>query len=306
MNARRERLPATFLGYVAGFASGSLATLAAGLLSRAGRASVAGLPRLVTWLVTDLVSVFTLAAVLVTLVVSLWSAARLRRLAAPPLETAPASSPATRADETSRNLAPAPRPDPMPPSAIAAPPPGKAKFKGTIGGPEPLQPSPDGPSWRASDEAKAQKVSPAVPATSGAAGSGGKNAPAGAGQDDVPLSPPTPDSERLVELWAHYLARGDGHFEPDGLKRQLDAAGLAGKVVQEDGLGDGVLGVDLGDGRVYVLPHFNSTPQEVARWFQPRAGASMRMSRVQRLVQVAVARRAGNGRLEPASKGTVE
>ena len=311
MNPRWGRLAATALAAVAGFAGGSAATLVVVLVVTARHATAAKYP----WLMTGLIGASTLVAVLVTLVVSLWSTAEVRRLAgeldriaAPLSQTAPVSGPAPRTDEALRHQAAAPGSGPLPIPLVAAQASVavKTKFTGTIGGPQPLEPNRDGFGWPASDETTPEKARQALPATSGVAGSGSRRAPAAASQDDVPLSPSTPDSERLVELWANYLARGDGHFEPTGLQRQLDAAGLAGKVVSEEDLGDGVLGVDLGDGRVYILPHFNSTPREVARWFQPRAGASTRLSRVQRLVQVAVARRAGNGRLEPATKGTIE
>jgi hypothetical protein len=123
---------------------------------------------------------------------------------------------------------------------------------------------------------------------------------------DAALAAVTPLAERLVEVWSDYLDRGDGHFEPRGLQRHLEAAGLQGTVAAENGLGDGVLGVDLGDGRIYLLPHFNSTPRAVAAWFDSRPGASSRLDRVKRLVQVAVARRSRSGNLELCAKGLVE
>jgi hypothetical protein len=116
----------------------------------------------------------------------------------------------------------------------------------------------------------------------------------------------TPASEQLVDVWSTYLDRGDGRFEPKGLQRHIEAADLHGTVVTADGLGEGLLGVDLKDGYVYVLPPFNSTPRAVSACFDARAGASSRQARIQRLWAVAVARRSKNGRLELATKGLVE
>ncbi len=116
----------------------------------------------------------------------------------------------------------------------------------------------------------------------------------------------SPVAERLVAVWQRYLDDGDGRFEPGGLGRQLEAAGLSGRVVKEPSLGEHVLGVDLGDGRIYLLPHFNSTPRAVADWFEARSPAPSRLARIQRLCQVAVGHRVQGGRVELCSKGAVE
>ena len=112
--------------------------------------------------------------------------------------------------------------------------------------------------------------------------------------------------ERLTGVWHTYLESGDGRFTAEGLSRQLRAAGVDGKVVTDHCFGEAVLGVDLDDGNVYLLPHFDSTPEELADWFQARSGAPMRLSRIQRLVQVAVAVRGFDGSLELRRKGAVE
>ncbi|HEV3458841.1 MAG TPA: hypothetical protein VHG32_20000 [Thermoanaerobaculia bacterium] len=112
--------------------------------------------------------------------------------------------------------------------------------------------------------------------------------------------------EHLVEVWQSYLEKGDGRFDAKGLRRHLEAVGLSAPVTIDDSLGESVLGVDPGDGQVYLLPHFDSTPNEVAGWFQQGSSTASRLARIQRLVRVAVARRAAGGRLELLRKGAVE
>lgn len=119
----------------------------------------------------------------------------------------------------------------------------------------------------------------------------------------APLAASSPD--QLVAVWERYLSRGDGRFNAEGLRRQLEAMGVGGEVVTDAGLGDSILGVALGDGKVYLLPHFDRTPAAVAEHFQ-QSGSSARMARIQRLVRAAVARRAPVGGLVLEVKGVVE
>ncbi|HVT14655.1 MAG TPA: hypothetical protein VHQ90_00550 [Thermoanaerobaculia bacterium] len=111
--------------------------------------------------------------------------------------------------------------------------------------------------------------------------------------------------EQLIEVWLSYFRKGDGHFNSEGLRRHLQAAGITAEVVVDEQLGDSVLGVEFDDGLVYLLPHFNRTPQAVAEWFH-QTGSSSRLARIQRLVRAAVANRTPGGHFELQTKGAVE
>jgi len=112
--------------------------------------------------------------------------------------------------------------------------------------------------------------------------------------------------ERLIDVWNSYLHHGDGRFTVEGLGRQLRAAGIEGEVVIDERLGDDVLGVDLDDGNVYLLPHFDSTTEALSEWFHSPGGSTSRLARVQRLIRVAVADRRSDGRLQLLRQGAVE
>jgi hypothetical protein len=302
-------------GLTAGFAAGCAATLAAVRLTASFLA-----PAALVKIVAGCMGLVILPGVFVTVAAYLYLAAELRRIAARVDRiTAPAAGSGTRDRDASSpasktaNLSSSARDQGSgqgqvpgaPPGSLAVPPPRKpTTATGMIGGDEPLQPTGESAvrgldTWAEADERTA--LSPAV---LGRSQPDALQSPGIGAQDGLQARMSTPVSERLVEVWSNYLDRGDGRFEPRGLQRQLEAAGLQGKVV--DSLGEGVLGVDLGDGQVYILPHFNSTPQAVAAWFDARPGAASRLDRVKRLVQVAVARRSRSGLLEPGPKGLVE
>jgi hypothetical protein len=297
-------------GLAAGFAAGCAATLITGRLI--SRGPLAAYPRLVA----GLMGIAILVGVLLTLGVGLRCASDLRRLAArmdgiavPVPPVAPPVSSAAGAQEAWRGQEAAPRQGtPVHPRAAVS---SRMRTEPAfmIGGPEPLEPqaASAGMGWDRQYGAEGQKQERGTPpAAPGLARSDTWGSSANGMQGEALASGFMPVSERLVEIWARYLERGDGRFEPVGLQRQLEAAGLGGKVVAEDSLGEGVLGVDLDDGQVYLMPHFNCTPRAVAGWFDARPGATSRLARIQRLVQVAVARRSRSGNLELYAKGVVE
>lgn len=117
-----------------------------------------------------------------------------------------------------------------------------------------------------------------------------------------------PFPEKLTEVWANYLSRGDGRFTAEGLGRFLSDAGLRGEILTGEtlGAGDGLLAVDLGDGSgsLYLLPDFSKTVRSVAQWFHAPY-ADSRLARINRLVEPAVVRRTAEG-LELKRQGVVE
>lgn len=117
-----------------------------------------------------------------------------------------------------------------------------------------------------------------------------------------------PFPEKLTEVWADYLSRGDGRFTADGLRQFLSDAGLRGEIFTGEtlGAGDGLLAVDLGDGSgsLYLLPDFSKTVRSVAQWFHA-PHADSRLARINRLVEPAVVRRTAEG-LELKRQGVVE
>lgn len=118
---------------------------------------------------------------------------------------------------------------------------------------------------------------------------------------------PTLDPGSLIEVWDRYLSQGDGHFDASGLQEQLEAVGVEGGVVagHELGVGDVVLGVYGPEDaqRLYLLPNFSYSPGAVAEWFVDE-GSGGRNAMIQRLNQVAVVRRVGQG-IELVQQGAV-
>jgi hypothetical protein len=129
----------------------------------------------------------------------------------------------------------------------------------------------------------------------------------GAGRGELGDAPTwsSPDRERLVDIWQNYFDTGDGRFDAEGLRRKLEASGVAGRVVSDQRIGDRILGVELDDGKVYLLPSFGTTPGDVATWFQNQGQVS-RLAGIQRLLQVAEARLRPDGGFELVRQGKVE
>jgi hypothetical protein len=240
---------------------------------------------------------------------------------APPAGHAGSSAPAT--GEASRQAGPAPRgdgtaarprhPGQAPTAAIDSPsqPAGWAPAPSEEPSRADLHALREYEGWRAERDANVgTPLAASTAGLDGAAGAAGAAGPAGGshpdGGGDEGLTSWSPWPEHLVEVWQSYLENGDGRFDAKGLRRQLEAAGLSAPVTIDDSLGESVLGVAPGDGQVYLLPHFDSTPNEVADWFQQGSSTASRLARIQRLVRVAVARRGADGRLELLRKGAVE
>lgn len=115
-------------------------------------------------------------------------------------------------------------------------------------------------------------------------------------------------ADRLPDIWESYFRNGDGKFNATGLKRQLEASGIAADVIPGEhlSLGDSLLGVDFKDkkGLLYLLPNFSKPARAVEDWFQT-IGTGSRLARIQRLIRPATARRKG-GELILEAKGEVE
>ena len=158
--------------------------------------------------------------------------------------------------------------------------------------------------WRAGGEETSRY---ALASVSSAYGSQGVAGPQGADQGDRGdvNSRSSPDRERLADVWRDYFENGDGRFDASGLRRKLDAAGIAGRVLSDSRTGDRILGVEMDDGKVYLLPHFDSTPSALTPWFLS-AGPATRLERIQRLLQVAEARLGADGGFELVRQGKVE
>ncbi len=116
----------------------------------------------------------------------------------------------------------------------------------------------------------------------------------------------SPSAIQLTEVWQEYMERGDGRFNDSGLSTHLQAAGIEAKVVSTRAFGDLVLGVDLGDGKVYLLPAFGSAPAAVADWFVPFEGGAARLNRIRRLHEPGVATPGTRGEFTVLKKGVVE
>ena len=86
-------------------------------------------------------------------------------------------------------------------------------------------------------------------------------------------SAPRPDlGHELKVAWKRYRDGGDGHFNAEGFKVELDSAGIDVDVRGLDGqAGHAVLVIDdprAGDRSFFVVPDFNKSPKSAEHWFE--------------------------------------
>ena len=126
----------------------------------------------------------------------------------------------------------------------------------------------------------------------------------------VIAAPPLPElcvwPEVLLVAWTDYWRKGDGHFNPEGLRRFLSAQGCEAQVKDgaDIGAADSLLIVEPPSGsEFFVLPSFTKPPRAVQDWFDDIGGGGL-TRRTQTVHEVATGRWTTSG-FEISKRGSV-
>lgn len=105
--------------------------------------------------------------------------------------------------------------------------------------------------------------------------------------------PIEPQASDLIKVWDTYRREGDGHFNVQGLQRQLDALDFQATVSDDDRVGsrDCLLVVETESQKpgFFVLPSFAKSPRAVQRWFADQSDGALNR-RIERVAEVAEGR----------------
>ena len=125
---------------------------------------------------------------------------------------------------------------------------------------------------------------------------------------DPPETTPIPQlREVLPAAWHNYLHFGDGHFNPAGLRDQIEELGITTNVADGSAVDaeDAILIVDSGrgDDTFFVVPSFMKSPGAAPKWFLDESDGALG-HRTKELRKLAEGRWLSN-RFEVVEKGIV-
>jgi hypothetical protein len=123
-----------------------------------------------------------------------------------------------------------------------------------------------------------------------------------------PKITPTPQlRDILPSAWHNYLHLGDGHFNADGLRAQVEKLGITTSVRNGSAVDaeDAVLVVDAGrgDATFFVVPSFMKSPGAAPNWFSDESDGALG-HRTKELRKLAEGRWLSNG-FKVVEKGIV-
>ena len=110
---------------------------------------------------------------------------------------------------------------------------------------------------------------------------------------DVDERRPLPQADDLIKAWDNYRQKGDGHFNVQGLQRQLDNMLLDANVSASDRVGASncvlVVQTQSGKSGFFVLPSFAKSARAVGEWFDDSSGGAL-TGRIEQVLEVAEGR----------------